>query len=292
VLVVLVALAAAWLLIDRIAKVGIEQGAGYALGVKTTVDSVSLSLLKGQMTVNNLDVGNPPGYETPHLMQTDRIAVEVQPGSLLTNTIRVPKFEIDGLDMNIEQKVGENNVSVIMGNVERLGSSGGKPEEKKPEKKGGGKKVQVDKITIRKVVAHVQLLPVGGKASTLDIKVDEIPLEGVTSDNAAGVAVPELVSRIVPAIIEAVLAKGKGVIPSDLAGSLSKDVASAVESLGQGAANLTGQARENVTKALQGMGEAINKNVGEAAKGAGEATKGVGDALKGILGGHKQEQEK
>ena len=53
VLLVLIALGVVlWLTIDSIAKTGIERGGTYALGVPTTVDSVSLSLLGGEMRIN------------------------------------------------------------------------------------------------------------------------------------------------------------------------------------------------------------------------------------------------
>ena len=116
-------LAAAWLSIDYIAKAGIEAGGTYALGVKTTVDSVSLGLLSGQARVNDLAIANPEGFKTPHLMQADRIDVAVKTGSLLGDTIQVDKFEIDGLDLNLEQKVGATNISALLDNIKKAGGA-------------------------------------------------------------------------------------------------------------------------------------------------------------------------
>ena len=270
VVVVVAGLAAAWLMIDSIAQAGIEKGATFALGVDTTVDKVSLSLLNGEMIIDGLTVGNPEGFETPHLMKSGRFDVRVDPATVFGDAVRVTKFELAGLDVYIEQKVGQSNVSVIMANLKRFESPGEGKEEEAPKADRGGKKVQVDRILITDVVAHVQLLPVGGKASTLTVKVPKIELKGVTSDNAAGVAVSELTARLVPAVMAAIVEQGGDVLPKDLAKNLSEDIAGAVEAMGQGAAQLVGQTSQEIGKAVEG------------------AAKGLGDALKGILGGKKE----
>jgi hypothetical protein len=59
--VLVLLLVVAWLSLDYIAKAGIEAGGTYAMGVKTTVDSVNLGLISGQAKVNGLTIGNPEG---------------------------------------------------------------------------------------------------------------------------------------------------------------------------------------------------------------------------------------
>ena len=282
-IVIALLLAVAWLSIDYIAKAGIEAGGTYALGVKTTVNSVSLGLLSGQAKISGLMIGNPEGFKTPHLMKAGRIEVAVNTGSILGDTIQVSKFEIDGLDLNMEQKsIGATNIGALLDNINK--AAGSKPKDDKAPKDQGGKKVKVDQIRITNVVAHVQVLPIGGNASTLDIKIPEIVLKDVTQDNAGGVAVPELMRRLVPAILAAVIEKGKGVIPDADLKRLGTDVASATKALGEGAGKLVGQIGSEAGKALEG--------VGDTAKKAGEAaTKGVGDGLKGLFGGDKKKAD-
>ena len=256
-IVIALLLAVAWLSIDYLAKAGIEAGGTYALGVKTTVDSVSLGLLSGQARVNDLAIANPEGFKTPHLMKAGRIEVGVNTGSLLGDTIQVDKFEIDGLDLNLEQKVGATNISALLDNIKKAGGGQQAPASK-DAKESGGRKVKVDQIRITNVVAHVQVLPIGGGATTLELKIPEIILKDVTQDNAAGVAVPELMRRLVPAILAAVVEKCKGAIPdADL------------KQFGSG-----------LGKVVEGIGTSV-KEAGEAAK------KGVGGALEKIFGGKK-----
>jgi len=151
-------------------------------------------------------------------------------------------------------------------------------EKTAPE--SGGKKVTVDEIVIENVVAHVQLLPVGGKTSTFKVEVPKIVLRDVTSDNAKGVAVSELVARVLPAILNQVLQQSGGIIPEDLVGSLRTDLAGAVEALGGGAGNLFKQS-----------GGDLGKGIEEAKKSVEDAKKDLGGALKGLLNRDKKTAE-
>jgi hypothetical protein len=281
VVVLAVAVAVALYFVDSLAKRGIEKGATYALKAETTVDSLSLGLLRGTMTMDGLTVANPDGYETPHLLKSGRFDFQVDPGTVLGDTVRINRFHLDGLDMNIEQKgLTGSNVSQILANLKRFEGSGGAAADD-----SGGKKVAVDEIVIENVVAHVRLLPISGKASTLKVEVPKVVLNNVTSDNAKGVAISELTARLLPAILDAVLKKSGGVIPGDLLGSLRTDLAGAVESLGGGAAGLLGQSGGDLGK---GLDEATRTKIDEAKEGLDKAKEDLGGGLRGLLGGEKK----
>jgi len=281
VVVLVVALLVVWLMIDSIAKTAVERAGSQALGVDTRVDSVSLHLFRGEAIVSGIAISNPKGCETPHLMKTGSLEAAVDIGSLFTDTVVIRKFEIDGLDMNIEQpKLGATNVTTLLDNIKASGGS--QPEEKK---EASGKKFKVDHISVRNVVAHIQVLPIGGKATLFDVKVPEIQMDNVTSDNASGVAMPELMRRLIPAILMAVVDKAKGIIPDADLNKLSGDITATTQALGQGAANLVNQAGgQAAAKALEGLGTGV--------KQAGEAVpKGIGGTLENILGGKKKAEE-
>jgi len=214
VIVLVVVVIVVWAMIDRIAKAGVEKGGTYALGVDTKVDTLSLSVLSGQLTMNGLTIANPEGYKTEHLMKSGRFDLEVKTGSVFTDTVRIPKFELDGLDVNIEQKLGKSNVGEVMDNVEK--QSGGKEE--------GGKELDIDSVVIRNVTAHVQVLPIGGEASTLTVKVPLIEMKNLTPENRKGIVMRELIGKLFPAIIGGVIDKGKGVLPAGLTADLSQHV--------------------------------------------------------------------
>jgi hypothetical protein len=274
VLLILVVLGA-WLMIDSIAKKGIEVSGEYALGVPTKVNGVDLSLLGGTLRIDTLDIANPSGFASPHLMKSGTFDLGVRPASVLGGTVELTHFTLDGLDVNIEQKLDRNNVSVVLDHVKKLGGGGEGPA--KPEGKEGGRKVKVDTVTVKNVVAHVHLL--GGLPVT--VNVPTIELHDVGSD---GAPTSQIINRIVTAVLAAVIEKGKGVIPSDLAGVLNTDLAAAASAMGGQATKLVSQAKDEALKAVQGAAEKAAETAGKTAE---EAKKGLGGLLNKTPGQRK-----
>jgi hypothetical protein len=281
VLVILVM--AAWFSLDMIAKAAIEKGGTYALGVDTKVGSVSLHVFQGQAVVKGIVISNPKGCTTPHLMKTGSMEAAVQIGSLFTDTVVIDNFAVDGLDVNIEQpSLGKMNVTMLLDNI-KAGSPAGTATGTAPS----GKKYKVNHVSFKNVVAHIQLLPIPGKTGTFDVPIDEIKLDGVTSDNAAGIAMPELVRRLIPAILTAVVDKVKSAMPNIDLGEISGAIASTTQALGKGAANLVQQSGGEAAKLLQGLGGGAKDLTEKVKQGVG----GLGNPLEGILGGRKKSDE-
>lgn len=268
VIVVLIVAGLAWYFIDTIARTGIEKGATYALGVETTVDDLSLSLLNGTMTMDGLTVSNPEGYTTPHLVRSGRFDLKVDLGTILKDKVVINRFHLDGLDMNIELKgLRQSNISVILGNLKRF-KGPDKQEPDKPREEPSGKKIVVDRIVIENVVAHIHLASLGSKT----VKVPRIELESVSNDGQ-GLTISELTARLLPAILAAVLEEGEGIIPDDLADALEDDLDGALEALGDNAAELVKQSARKIGEKLK------------------EKKKELGDKLKGIFGDKNKKEQ-
>lgn len=267
VVVLVVALVAGVLLfLDNIVKGGIETGGTYATGVPTEVRSVNLSLMSGSFSMDQLKVGNPSGFHSPHAMKTGKFDLEVVPSSVAGSPVQVRKFVLDGLDINIDQADGKNNISVILDHIKSLGDSseGAKPAENAPAKDqpaDNGKKIKVDKIIIKNVVAHVYLPgPLEGKKIT--VEVPTVELDNVSSDEN-GATISQLISRIIPATLAAVMKKGEGALPKDLLGTLNKDISATASALGGQADKLLHQAGLDTSK----LGGATTKSADEIKKG-------------------------
>ncbi len=287
VLVIVLAIAAVLLGIDSIAKSAVQKGASYALGVETTLGSIDVRLLDGQIIMDDLNIANPEGFTSPRLVHTGHLDVQVDLASVLSETVEVRKFELDGLEMHIEQKLGGSNVSKIMDNIKRLSKDEGKGEDTdkaEPVSQGPSKQVKVKRILIKNVVAHFHL-PVG---PALKVEVPTIELTDVSSDGAGGVT-GQLVSQIFPAILKAVLESAQGIVPADF-----------LEGLDEELLELGGEALEQTKKVAGEVKEALEESgIEEKLKGAGEAVeKGVdelGEGLEklgeGLFGSEKKQPE-
>ena len=271
VVLAIVAVGVAWLMIDRIAKAGVEKGGTYAMGVPTTLEDMSVSLLGGRVTMDGLNVANPAGFNSDRLMHSGRFDLEVDAGSLLGETVNVKRFELDGLELNVEQQAAGSNVGKIIENLKQLSS--GKTDEPAEPEDGEGKKVKVDRIVVRNVHARFYLL----SAKPISVKVPEIVLTDVTSDNAAGVAVSQLAARIVPAIVAAVVEQGQGKVPADLLNDLDGQLDDLAAAAGERTARLMQQAEKDLSGAA-------TKAAGDLGREADKVSKGVGDLLRGLGG--------
>lgn len=281
IVLVIAAVVAAVLYIDTIAKRAVEKGATYALGVPTTLGSAHVGILAGTFDMKGLDVGNPPGFGTPHFLTLNDGDVAVSLASLREPTVVLPELNLTGIDVNLEKKEGKANYTVILDNLKKL-ESGQKPAE--PSK--DGKKFVIKQVAIRDVTIHVDLLPIGGSLSRVDVPIKEIILKDVGSGGVGGVGgatIDEVVNVIVKAVFAAAVQAGGGLIPQDIVGDLSGALAQ-LGGLGQFGMQIGGKPAE----LLGGVVEKATGGLGEAGKGI---EKGVGEALKGLgdsIGGKKQ----
>jgi hypothetical protein len=272
VLVVLAAVGVAIWKMDSIAKRGLEAGGTHALGVSTTVDSVSISLLGGTVGVYGMKVDNPEGFHAESITDFKSFDIAVKTGTLFEPVIDVPTIDLSDLTMNIEKAGGKTNVNVIVENLKKIGRT----TADAPESEGGSsKKVKVGRVTIRNITANVQLLELGGQASTVHVVVPELVLDDVSSDE--GVPMAEVIKRIWPAILAAIVEKGGDVIPADLLNDLRSDVMGLATSLGGDAAKLMSQVGGDLGKQLEGVVGTLGEDVG----------KKVQEGLGNVLGGDK-----
>ncbi len=272
ILLVLATVAVA-LYIDTIAKTAIERGATYALGVETTLGSADVGLLSGTFSMGDLTVANPAGFESPYFTHLQEGSVEVALGSLRQETVELPTLTLSGLDIHLDKREGKANYNVILDNLGRFESG------EDSEKEAGGKKFVINEILIQRIVVHVQLLPIGGDLTKLDVPIDEVRLRNVGSDTDGSVLMSELTSVIIKAVLTAIVQKGGGLIPGDILGDL-----------GQGLGSLA----EMGLDAATGLGDRIKDAGGgldDITGGIGDAIKNIGDGLGGLLGGDKKKDD-
>ena len=209
--------------IDALARKGIESGATYALGGPTTLKSASVGVVSGTFSMSELNVGNPPGFTTPHFLALGNGGVAVSLGTLRQKTIELPSLTLEHIDVNLERRDGGgSNYKVILDNLDKLkGSSPTKPAA------SDERRFIIRELTIKDVKVHVDLIggPAAlGELTKINVPIDEIKLSDVgktgTGVSGTGVTMSELASIIVQAVLGAAADKGGGLIPDDLLGDL------------------------------------------------------------------------
>lgn len=285
--------------VNALAKKGIEAGGSYALGVPTTVDSVSIGLLSGQASLANLSVANPQGFASPHFLKLGGGSVAVSLGSLQTEVVEIPTFALSNIDVRLERKGDSGNYQKILDNLKTVTGSGGGGGTPQPSPGGGPeKKFIVRDLTITNVRVELDLLGAGGavgealnSATKIPVSIDKIELKNVgkTGEGVAGsgVTMGQLASIIVQAVLSAAAEKGGGLFPADMLGDLQGRLTSlgGLKDLGMAVTGQAGEAVKKVEETVKGVADEGKKVVDEGKKAVEDVKKGI----EGLIPGKKKD---
>lgn len=280
VVLVIAAVAAVFIYIDSIARRGIEVASTAALGVNTTLNKADVGILSGTFDMGGLNVSNPGGFQSPHFLALGDGGMAVSLGSLNQPTVELPYLKLSGIDVNLERRENKSNYQVILDHVKSLESGGG--GSTKPS--GGGaaeKKFIIREVKVTDINVHVDLLPIGGQLTKVNVPISEIVLRDIGSGTDGGMVLRELVPTLLKAILAAAVQKGGEIIPADVLGELQGSLAQlkSLESLG---VNLSGDLQKQIGDIAGQAGE-IGKGVQDAADKAKKAAEDVGKGLKELI---------
>jgi len=246
VVVVILAVLAVGLLLDKAIKSGVETFGPKLTKVDIKLQSVSLSLLSGSGTIKGLVVGNPAGYKTPSAISVGTASLSLEPRSLLSDKIIIKSINVQGPEITFETDLKGNNLSKILANVQEA-TSGGAKEPAKPQEPGqpteakAAKKLQVDEFVISGGRVHVSVTALGGQAAT--IPLPEIHLQGL-GQGPDGITAGELAKLVLEAIEKGATRAASGTVADIGKGALylTKDApgagSNAVQSITKGIGNL------------------------------------------------------
>ena len=254
--------------IDAIARAAIERGSTYALGVPTTLGSANIGILSGEFTMKDLDVANPDGFDGGYFFQLDEGFVAVSLGSLRQDTVEITTLALTGVRMNLQKKGGRANYTVITENLKRLESGETAGEERNRAEEDGerGKNFMIHEIVIRDVHVTVDVLPIGGELTRIEIPIEEVRLTEIGSET---LTTAEVTSRVIKMILAAVVKNGAK-LPADL-----------VDDLGGALRGLADLGNIDISQIadIAGTADTIGKKIETVGKSVDDALKGLGSLL-------------
>ncbi len=288
VLVVVLVAGIAVVMIDRVARTGVERGGNYAMGVETKLDGIHVGLLSGSVSLDGLSVANPQGFKAEHFLKLGDGSVELSLGSLMGDKVEVSSLKLNHINIALEKDKGKANYDVILENIAKATGSDAEPAPDQAE----GKKFVIKELVITDV--NVKAEVIGGLS--VPVKIPEIRLTDIGTDSDKGVLLKDLSGIIVTAILATVAEQAGDLLPGDIGKGLQGGLA-AVGDLGQFGVlvvgNVTAQAGQIAGEAAEKLGETAGQ-VGEKAKAVGdEANKAVeklGEGLGSLLGNKKKEE--
>ena len=261
-ILLLIAVVAVNFFAGRAVKVGIEIAGTKTLNVGVSVSNVDLSILGGKLTLKNLLISNPPGYQHEKLLELKNAKIEVNVKSLLSDVVNIKEIRLDGVNVVLEQRgVSGNNLQDVIKTI----SSGPKDKD---ESEISGKKLHIDNLEISNVTVKVKLLPVPGRADTIPLELSPIRMTNLGSDNKLDVAA--LSGRILLAIADGIAKEGVGVLPKEMVDTITSTLGKTID----------------LSRDIIESRDDIGKDI---IKGAEDIGKGVTEGLKGLLKPEKEE---
>ena len=206
---------------ERALKMAIETAATKTLNVGVSVGEIDLSIIGGKLGISNLLINNPPGYQHDRLLELKDARITVDIGSLLSDTVKIRQFKLDGVRVVMEQRgVSGNNLQDVIKAI---------PSEPKAETETGkpAKKLQIDDLEISNVIVDVKLLPVPGKKDTVTMKLSPIRMTDLGSDEKLDVAV--LSAKILLAIAKGIAEQGANVLPKEMVSTMKSTLSQTLD---------------------------------------------------------------
>jgi hypothetical protein len=185
-------------------KTGIETFGPKVTQTQVTLDSVNLSVLSGSGRLKGLLVGNPVGYKSENIFELGSIDIEIDKGSILTDTIIINKIHIREPGISYERKLTTSNVKELQKNIEAFtGPKADQPAE--GQTSGSAKKLVIKELIIEDGTIYVGMLGAGQTVPLPRVEMSNLGQSG-TSMNAAEVinqVLTKVLTSIGPAIANA-----------------------------------------------------------------------------------------
>jgi uncharacterized protein involved in outer membrane biogenesis len=206
--------------INRLAKVAVETAGTSALGVTTTVNGVDVGILTTSCTLSGLQVANPAGFKSDYFLKLSDGGIDVSVGSLIGDTVEVPRLALRGIKMNLVREHQQANYRTIIDNIARFQASRQTAEVDSSHKKFIFREVVIDDVEVK-----LDLLPLGGKLTELTVVIDQLQLENVGSEGNNGETLARVSAVVVRAVLDAVIEKGEDLVPPEVLGELRERLA-------------------------------------------------------------------
>jgi hypothetical protein len=220
---------------------GIAKAGTAALGVPLRLSGVSLSLFGGRFSIDDLAIGNPPGFESESCFAVGNVVVGADLRSLLSDEVIVHEVAIRSPEVTCEIGAGGTNFGALLDHLEaRRGGSAppnataapaatpqaAPPPPASAERDAGPRKtILVERFLLEDV--RVTVKPSALLARELRVVLPRLELKDIGTGAAGGrqpVTLEQLLEHLFGALAYAV-ADANGV-PVDLSKLLAGDVSS------------------------------------------------------------------
>lgn len=184
------------------------------VGAPVSLGGVTFSLINGEAGLENLVIGNPPGFKSDYAFSLGKLHIKLNPMSLFSERIEIRELMIDQPDLIWEIRKGGSNFQVLQKNLPATDSSDAAEDSLL---------VMIDHVYLNGTRVTIEGLPVSRDTS---MSLPDLHIENIGRDEGGvtfGNAMDEIFSVIMPAVTKVALSqqiKGlSGALVGDLKGT-------------------------------------------------------------------------
>ncbi len=249
-----------------------------ALGVPLKLEDASFQIFRGHLTLRGFLLGNPEGFKTEKAISVDEVTVELDPKSLLSDTLVIKRIYVNAPDVTYELGLGKSNIGRILeqaGGSTEAGAVKEKPEKKPIAEEKPGKKVVIEDLLIQNGRVRVSATMALGAAAP--IPLPEIRLRDIGKEKQ-GASPIEVIRQVLGAIVGSVTKVVSGAAV-DAAGKTAEVIGDGAKAVGSAAADAAGKTAGMVGDGAKAVGGAAVNAAGKTADVVGDGAKAVGGAV-------------
>lgn len=252
-------------------------------GTDFVLGSFGLNYYIGKLHVGDVRLDNPSGYSPEQALTLGSLDVDVDMGTVLSDTIVIRDVQVKDVFVSITSEDGTNNFVAIAAHASS-------PAEKKDEAPveevaaddgnaatNAERKVVIDRIRIEGLVVQYGKLPI----SLLPITLTDIGREtgGIEFENA-GIAIWDAIQKSAIALSGGLINLGTGAFnqSTNLIGAGVEGAASAIGATGE----VLDSGAQVLLDSAQGVGDALDKAT-DAVDSAAKTFKDVGKTFKNLF---------
>jgi hypothetical protein len=233
------------------------------LEVDTSVGGASLKPMQGTVSLSDIEVSNPAGYDSAHAFSFGEVSVEADIKSFTGGgTPTVNLIRISNPHIVLERKLRSSNLRDIINSAQRL--AGESPEEAPAdEPDAASNPIIIKRVVIEGSTVSIALPATGGQ--TANVQVPDIVLDDIGGGEPVmpAQAAVEILSALLTSITQA---------GSDVLGSVE---------------DLAGQTRED----LESTADEMRGQLEGTTEGVGDAVRGIGDSVGGLLNRNRSDDD-
>ena len=271
VLVVVIAVVAVSLSLNGLVKKGVESASTQSLGLKTTLDSASVSLVGGSVGLNDLAIASTAGFDAPHFLELGGVKLNVSLSELRQTPIRVSSLAVNKPRLVIEQKGMKLNLMAVKDALPATDPNAAPP----PKLVIGEIKVDGASVVLRPGLPGLSQEIV---VALPDIVINDI---GTADEKANGIAIKNAMLAVATAMADKAMDSDQ--IPAELKALMKLDLAGLKAQLGQQVELLQDQLKDQANDATQKLKDGADKAKQEADKAAADLKKKAQEGLGGMF---------